>query len=509
MPSRARLDVAAVALLAGGLGAFALGNQFALDDRWLVVGNPFLRSLANLPRFFAGDYWEPTRLSGLYRPIATASYALNHALSGLDPRGWHAVNLLLHAANSALALVWLRRLTGRPEVARAAALVFAAHAVHAEVLANVASGRPELLAACFSLLALLTYRLPAVGRAPAISAASLAAFGLALLCKESAIALPAVLLLVDAVYGGAAPRAVPRLWLRRARVHGAYALVAIGYLGLRWQALAGGEWLAAERALDNPLAVLPLGARLVNAVWVGLRYAGLLVFPHPLAYDYSYQAIRLVSGAADPRLWLALAAAGLGVAAWIASARRSREVFFGVGFALATFSVVSNVLVPIGTILGERLLYLPSLGFCLALAALMAGAAARWCRTPVAAARALTAAVMALVALHAARAVDRVLDWRTENGLYVHDLAVNPSSFKIQSNAGAALAELGRHEEALRCFREAIAIAPEFPAPWRGRVLSLLALGRFDEAEAAYAETLRFGPPVPEVEAALRERRVP
>jgi tetratricopeptide (TPR) repeat protein len=182
-------------------------------------------------------------------------------------------------------------------------------------------------------------------------------------------------------------------------------------------------------------------------------------------------------------------------------------VFFGVGFALATVSVVSNALIPIGTILGERLLYLPSLGFCLALAALLAGAAARWSRTPVAAARALAAAVAVLVALHAARGIDRVLDWRTENGLYLHDLAINPGSFKIQSNAGAALAELGRHEEALRCFRAAIAIAPDFPAPWRGSVVSLIALSRFDEAAAAYAETLRFGPPVPEVEAALRERR--
>jgi tetratricopeptide (TPR) repeat protein len=283
--------------------------------------------------------------------------------------------------------------------------------------------------------------------------------------------------------------------------------VALAYLGLRWQALAGGEWLAAERALDNPLVALPLGARLVNAVWVGLRYAGLLALPAHLAYDYSHQAIRLLSGAGDPRLWAALAVAGLGLAAWIASARRSREVFFGVGFALATFSVVSNVVVPIGTILGERLLYLPSLGFCLALAALLAGAAARLFRTPAAAARGLLAAVAVLVALHAARAADRVLDWRTENGLYLHDLSVNPGSFKIQSNAGAALAELGRHEEALRCFRAAIAIAPDFPAPWRGSVLSLIALGRFDEAAAAYAETLRFGPPVPEVEAALRERR--
>ena len=61
-----------------------------------------------------------------------------------------------------------------------------------------------------------------------------------------------------------------------------------------------------------------------------------------------------------------------------------------------------------------------------------------------------------------------------------------------------------RHEEALRCYAAAIAIAPDFAAPYRGSVLSLLALGRFEQAQAMYQETLRFGPPVPVVEEAIR-----
>ena len=63
-----------------------------------------------------------------------------------------------------------------------------------------------------------------------------------------------------------------------------------------------------------------------------------------------------------------------------------------------------------------------------------------------------TALMALLVVLHGVRAIDRSLDWRSENGLYVHDLEVNPRSAKIQSNAGAAFAEMERHERALRCW---------------------------------------------------------
>ena len=124
--------------------------------------------------------------------------------------------------------------------------------------------------------------------------------------------------------------------------------------------------------------------------------------------------------------------------------------------------------------------------------------------SPRGAARTLVTLSALLVALHGARAVDRSLDWRTKNGLYLHDLETSPRSAKIQSNAGAAFAEMERHEEALRCYAAASAIAPNFAKPYQGGVLSLLALGRFEEAQAMYQETLRFGPPVPAVEEAIR-----
>jgi tetratricopeptide (TPR) repeat protein len=494
-----------VALFAAALFGAVLANGWALDDGPLIRDNPLLRNLANLPRFFTSDYWEPRLRAGLYRPLVTMSYALNHALGGLDPRGYHALDVALHAGNSALALLLVRRWTGSLWLAAATAFLFAAHAVHAEPLANVASGRPELLAACFFLLSLWTAGRPGEGRA---APASVLCFGLALLCKESAITLIGVLLLLDAVYGDDASPTWARaatVWRRRAGVYAPYGLVAVAYLGLRWLVLPGAEVLPAQRDLDNPLLLLPWGWRVVNALQVALRYAGLLLLPLRLSYDYSYAQIPLIRSFAEPGLYLVLAAWGAGAWAWLASARRSREVFFAVGFALITFSVASNLLVPIGTIMAERLLYLPSLGFCLAASAGLAALARRLAPHPGRRKAVFAGLAALLVAAHSGRALDRSLDWRTENGLYLHDLGVSPGSAKVQSNAGAAYAEQGQHEEALRCYERAIEIAPDFAAPRRGRVLALLALGRYGEAQAAYPETLRFGPPVPAVEEAIQQ----
>lgn len=498
----------AVALFAILVFAVLTGNAFVLDDAPRIRDNPSLRNLANLPRFFSSDYGEPHARLGLYRPLVMVSYALNHAAGGLDPRGYLATNVLLHAANAALALLLLQRWTGRLAISAAAAFLFAAHAVHAEVLANVASGRPELLAAFFVLLALYTAPCPKADverRSP--RPVSLLCFALALACKESAIALLAVLPLADACFGQGAAiswAGARRVWRQRSGIYAVYGIVALAYAGLRWIALPGAEVLPGEQAIDNPLLVLPAGWRGVNAIQVGFRYLGLLLFPWHLSYDYSYAQIPLITSFDESGFWWLLALCGLALCGLAAGARRSRDFAFGVLFALATFSIVSNVALPIGTIMGERLLYLPSLGFCLALAVSLRAAATRVAGTSQMAPRIFAVTVALLVALHAARAVERGLDWRSENGLYLHDLAVAPRSAKIQSNAGAAFAELARHEDALRCYAAAIAIAPDFAAPHRGSVLSLLALGRFAEAEASYQETLRFGPPVPAVEEAIR-----
>jgi tetratricopeptide (TPR) repeat protein len=243
-------------------------------------------------------------------------------------------------------------------------------------------------------------------------------------------------------------------------------------------------------ALDGPW-------RLLNALQVGLRYAGLLVFPLHLSYDYSYDAIPLVSSLADPRGWgiLGLSAALLGGGVW--SYRASRELFFALSFLAITFSVVSNLALPIGTIMAERLLYLPSVGFCLALALSLRRVCSKLGLEPKATATLFLALMALIVGLHSARTLARAADWSSNPRLYLHDVEVVPRSVKALGNAGKILQDRGQHRAAIERFEQAIAIEPAYRVSYINWAYSLSALGRTQEAVALLEVQLQRDPPDP------------
>ena len=165
---------------------------------------------------------------------------------------------------------------------------------------------------------------------------------------------------------------------------------------------------------------------------------------------------------------------------WIASYRYSRDLFFAIGFSAATFSVVSNTVVVIGTIMAERLLYLPTLGFCLALAVALRGLAGLLPTSDRARSGVAAALIAALVMVHGARVVQRNADWASPATLWLADLETSPRSAQVQSNAGIALLGPGAVHSA---------------APYRGRIFALVALGRREDAAVRYEELLGTGHP--------------
>jgi hypothetical protein len=161
LPLHARHPVAAAALgvaLAAILPfAGTLGHGFALDDAPEVVRNAHIRSLDRIPDMFAGGAWEgANQEASIYRPLTTVTYALDHAVGGLSPAGFHATNVAVHALVSLLVLALALRLRLPLAAAAAGAVLFAIHPVHVEVVANVA-GRKDSLATAFVILAVLAH----------------------------------------------------------------------------------------------------------------------------------------------------------------------------------------------------------------------------------------------------------------------------------------------------------------------------------------------------------------
>ncbi|MBI2193475.1 MAG: tetratricopeptide repeat protein [Planctomycetes bacterium] len=495
LPPRWALGLAAAA--ASLLYLNTLENGLVWDDSRLVVHNPDIRSLARIGDLFLHDVGGLPRghpdHTGSYRPLTTLTYAFNYAAGRLDPAGYHLVNLLLHAACTGFVFKVCILLLGSWRTALAAALLFAAHPVHTEAVANVA-GRSELLASLFFLAGLCVYsrcrERPGAGPLAALMALYLGA----ILSKESAITFPAALFLLDFFPPAPWPSEENGVSIRTRHPWRVYVLLGLSAaVYLVWRSHAAGSLTRVPfTRVENPMAFAAPEAAWLTRFYLLSEYGRLLLWPITLSADYSFDQIPLVESAADPRnlrTVLALAAYG---ALLIWSLRRARPAAFGLLFLAVTFSVASNLVVPIGTVIGERLLYLPSLGFCLAAASLAAAAADR---RPRGRSRACARAAFALVLLAAAaRTLARNADWRSNLSLMRSAHAASPRSVKVLYNLGILHSERGEWEEAESCFRRALAVWPEHRHSLRGLARVQMERGRFEDAAALYRRALQLDP---------------
>ena len=243
-----------IALLALIAYANSFPGAFIHDDIPIVRENPLVIS-GSVGRIFAADYWGEGAGSGLHRPLAILSYALNRRFFGETAAAFHAVNVLLHAGVSVATYAALIAAGISGGVAWVAAALFAVHPLHTEVV-DIVTGRAELLAALFVLLALGS----ALRRGRRHRLTCVACFALGLLSKESAATFPLLLAAVD-LFGAKDVRAVLR---ERLRLYVSLALLGLAWLAYRkWGLLSGSLPPNAIYPVDNPLGVLgPIGRAL-------------------------------------------------------------------------------------------------------------------------------------------------------------------------------------------------------------------------------------------------------
>jgi hypothetical protein len=176
------------------LYAATLRFGFVNDDHSQIVNNVTIQSWHFVPAYFRGQVWDflyPGTPGNYYRPLNLLLFRLNDALFGLHPAGWHAGNVGLHLGVTALIYCLARRLSGKPRVAAFTALLFAIHPMRHEVVGWV-SGSTESLWSALFLAAFLAYLKARDGRPFLWMATSCGFYAAALLSKETAIMLPAV-----------------------------------------------------------------------------------------------------------------------------------------------------------------------------------------------------------------------------------------------------------------------------------------------------------------------------
>jgi protein O-mannosyl-transferase len=423
-PWRHHYVIAVLSLLTFAAYSNSFGSGFVFDNARLIQEDPRVHdaSAENVGLILRHTYTWPDYESRVYRPLGTLSYLFNYSVlgNGERPEGYHWVNLLLHLGNVILVYALARRLFPAfwPPVFIAA--LWAVHPVLTESVTNII-GRVDLMAGMAVLSGLLFYLKSTEAHGTRRwwwLAALMAVTLLGVFSKENAVVILGLIVLYEVVW-----------WRERRNVRGLlFGCAAIAPpLLILWYARSVVLSGASQPGffLDNPLQAADFWTARLTALKVLARYLGLLAWPANLSADYSYAQIPLARGSVgDWIAWSTLAA----VIAGVILVRRHRAVLFAAGFAAISLLPTANIFFPIGTIMAERFLYLPAIGFIVCLVAAFYALP----RQP-------QAVLCVLAAVLLIRTWSRNADWHDDLSLARANVGTTPASYKGHAMLAEAL----------------------------------------------------------------------
>ena len=447
----------------------ALSGGFVWDDI-IFAEEPVIHRWGGLRSIWLSP--ADIHYEGHYWPIVYTSFWLEHKLWGLDPFGYHLVNIALHAANTVLA--W--RLLQRLEVpgAWAVAAVFAVHPLHVESVAWIIE-RKDLLSMLFYLGAVAAWiRLAETPRAGTYLLA-LGLYVAGLLSKSMTVTLPAALLVWH--------------WWKRGTVTttDCRRLAPLFVVGL-CITVADVAYYATRESVSLGYSVPERVLIAARALWF---YAGKLLWPTDLAVIYPLWDI----SAADPLAWaFVIAGAALAAGLWLGRHRLGRGPLAGAAFFVVTLSPTLGF-VDYGymqfSFVADRFQYLAGLGM---MAVLVGGAVRSVQRMPRALRNAAAGAFVIVLALLG------TLTWRHAGvyhdplTLFGHIVSLNPEARDAHLNLSIALGKAGRSEEAHANARIAVELRPQFEGANANLGHALMKLERLEEAEATLRHALELNP---------------
>nr|XP_011733216.1 transmembrane and TPR repeat-containing protein 4 isoform X1 [Macaca nemestrina] len=529
-PFWAKLVVGLVAIVCF---ARSYDGDFVFDDSEAIVNNKDLQAETPLGDLWHHDFWG-SRLSSntshkSYRPLTVLTFRINYYLSGgFHPVGFHVVNILLHGGISVLMVDVFsvlfgglqytskgRRLHLAPRASLLAALLFAVHPVHTECVAGVV-GRADLLCALFFLLSFLGYckafrESNKEGTYSSTFWVLLSIFlgAVAMLCKEQGITVLGLNAVFDILVIGKfnvleivqkvlhKDKSLESLsMLRNGGLLFRMTLLTSGGAGMlyvRWRIMGTGPPAFTE--VDNPASFAD--SMLVRAINYNYYYslnAWLLLCPWWLCFDWSMGCIPLIKSVSDWRV-IALAALWFCLIGLICQAlcsedgHKRRILTLGLGFLVIPFLPASNLFFRVGFVVAERVLYLPSVGYCVLLT-FGFGALSKHTKKK----KLIAAVVLGILLINMLRCVVRSGQWRSEEQLFRSALSVCPLNAKVHYNIGKNLADKGNQTAAIRYYREAVRLNPKYVHAMNNLGNILKERNELQEAEELLSLAVRIQP---------------
>lgn len=436
-----------------------------------------------------------TTHTGNWHPLTWLSLMLDRELFGPGPMGPHLTNILLHAANTVMLLLWLQRMTGAYWRSVLVAALFALHPLHVESVAWI-SERKDVLSGLFFMLTLLMYaryveKSTVQGpQSKIFYGLTLLVFAFGLMCKPMLVTLPFVLLLLDHWPLGRTRRIQPLYGKRTEATPGQlfkekvpFLVLAIASCVVTYEAQRGGETVV---SLGN----FPPGMRIANGLLSYGRYAGMGFWPVGLAVFYPMPTHFSLA---------ALIASGAGLlgitGAVIWRARREPWLTTGWLWYLVMMVPVIGLVQVGGQSMADRYSYLPFVGLFMLLCWSVPARMARW---------RFFRAIVCLVAgtglaLCGWLSTVQAGYWKDSETLFRHALDVTRANWLAHYNLGVALGQAGRYQDAIEQYEEVLQIKPDYLQANYNLAGVLARLGRVQEAMEHWEQVLQIKPDYAEV----------
>lgn len=493
-------------------------NQFVFDDERGIVKNPDLLPSTPLTDLLKHDFWgtpmENFNSHKSYRPVTVLSFRWNYAFSKLDPASYHLTNVFIHAFACALAFVTAKHLfLGNSRAAFVASLIFAVHSIHTEAIANIV-GRAELLSAVFFLASILAY-IRSVSTSPVSWSlkwyfVAILMGVLALLSKEQGVLCLVVCAAYDAIAVSHLNPIQALLGLFGKQPSHVQAAVMSAYRRRVWALALVSMALVFGRIKMNQGSTIPLNpnehlvafhpsyvTRFFSLSYYALVNVWLLLFPNHLCSDWSFGTIPLLESATDARILLVVVFLGA-LASLIAfifwSPKEDRiPIKIGLVIALLTYLPSSGMFFSVGFVIAERILYLPSIGYCLVLVWTL-GKSRKSLQILI---------VLVLIGFLSAKTIYRNSEWHSNFSIHEAGARTCSNNVKLLANYGLelhskrddkTLSEQERAQYLRRAettYRQALAIDPYYVAACFNLGNLLQETNRLEEAAEVYERSLR------------------
>ena len=486
---------------------FVYDDHTVLNENKVVMqGFKGISTILKTDRLYG---FKPEYRTPEYRPVPLILFAIEWNFFPGNPKFFHLINILLYAITCWLLFLLLVRLFKNQIFPFVCMLLYAAHPIHTEVVANIKSV-DEILCFLFAIISILfVFKSLEKNFILNIIIASVSYF-LSLASKETGISFLVIIPLLIYVFTNTSLKKI-------LTITSLLGLSTIIFLLIRFSILSGFHDKGFINQLNNSLVTAPdFISQKVTTFFILFKYILLLIIPHPLTHDYSFSQIKTHT-LSDPISIISLAVyLALGIYA-IIKIKDKNIISFAILFYLITLSPVSNLFLLIGATMAERFMYIPSFGFCILITYLLIKfTKSDRVKKKISNLKEFTSSnstviiiTFIIVGLYSIKTFSRSSDWKDNATLFSKDVEISDSSARAHYSLGYNLlveqyplekvktkqAEL--LNKAIKEFSTAITIMPNYVDAYENLALAYQDKPDFNNAIKNYELSRKYNPNPP------------